>query len=73
MQVGFRGILPLTVAGDEGLLLLYLSTMYLKFPTKLNGFRAVAVRNMKKTLKGNEMFYQLQGATGQKCPKEAIL
>ena len=54
-----------TVVGNEGRLSLDLSTKYSKFPTNLDGFRAVVFRNLKKTLKRNEMFNELLGRAGQ--------
>jgi hypothetical protein len=51
--------------GNEGRLSLDLSTKYSKFPTNLDGFRAVVFRNLNKTLKRNEMFNELLGRAGQ--------
>ncbi len=46
-----------------------LSTKYSKFSTNLDGFRAVVFRNLNKTLKRNEMFYELLGGAGQEGSK----
>ena len=41
-----------------------LSTKYSQFSTNLDGFRGLVFRNLNKTLKRNEMFYELLCGTG---------
>jgi hypothetical protein len=46
------------------------STKYPKFATKLSGFGAVVDRNLNKTLKSIEMFYELLGERARKDRKD---